>query len=51
MRDVAAYALATLEHKATRQTLVIGGPEPVSWWDVIAAFNAELGREVLVNTV
>ena len=51
MRDVTAYALATLDHEAKGQTLLIGGPKPVSWWDVIAAFNQELGREIPVRTV
>jgi uncharacterized protein YbjT (DUF2867 family) len=51
MRDVAAYAVAALDKKADGQTLLIGGPSPVSWWDVIAAFNQELGREVPVRTV
>ena len=49
--DVAAYALAALDQHAVGQTLVIGGPEPVTWWDVIAAFNAELGRELSVRSV
>ena len=51
MQDVVAYIFAALDQGATGQTLVIGGPEPVSWWDVIAAFNAELGREIPVRTV
>ena len=51
MQDVAAYALAALDHEAKGQTLLIGGPKPVSWWDVIAAFNQELGREIPVRTV
>jgi uncharacterized protein YbjT (DUF2867 family) len=51
MRDVAEYALATLDHEANGQTLPIGGPEPVSWWEVIAAFNQELGHEISVRTV
>jgi uncharacterized protein YbjT (DUF2867 family) len=51
MRDVAAYALAVLDHEAKGQTLLIGGPEPASWRDVIAAFNKELGREIPVHTV
>jgi uncharacterized protein YbjT (DUF2867 family) len=49
--DVAAYALAALDQHAVGQTLVVGGPEPVTWWDVIAAFNAELGRELSVRSV
>jgi NADH dehydrogenase len=51
MRDVAAYALAALDQEANGQTLLIGGPKPASWWDVIAAFNQELGREIPVRTV
>jgi uncharacterized protein YbjT (DUF2867 family) len=52
MRDVAEYAVATLDHsESERQVLVIGGPEPVSWMDVVAAFEKELGREVPLRTV
>lgn len=51
MRDVAEYALATLDQEANGLTLLIGGPKPVSWWDVIAAFNQELGYEIPVRTV
>lgn len=52
VRDVAAYAVAALEHKeAEGQTLLIGGPEPISWYDVVAAFEQELGREIPVHTV
>ena len=51
MRDVAAYAIAALDQEAIGQTLIIGGPEPVTWRDVVAAFNAELGREIPIRTV
>jgi NADH dehydrogenase len=51
MRDVAAYAVGALDQEATGQTLLIGGPKPASWQDVIAAFNQELGREIRVRTV
>ncbi|MCU1446865.1 SDR family oxidoreductase [Cryobacterium sp.] len=52
MADVAGYALAALDHDdAAGQTLVIGGPKPVSWRDVIAAFEDELGREIPVSFV
>ncbi|WP_433157682.1 SDR family oxidoreductase [Kribbella sp. CA-247076] len=52
MRDVAEYAVAALHREeAEGQTLVIGGPEPVSWRDVVAAFEHELGREITVRTV
>ncbi len=52
MRDVAAYAVAALERKqAEGQTLVIGGPQPISWRDIIAAFAQELGRDIPERTV
>jgi uncharacterized protein YbjT (DUF2867 family) len=52
MRDVVAYAVAALDRKeAASKTLLIGGPEPVSWRDAIAAFERELGQEVPVRTV
>src|SRR5680860_106538 len=52
MRDAAAYAVAALEHpRAEGQTLVFGGPQPVSWRDVVAAFERELGRDLPVRTV
>jgi uncharacterized protein YbjT (DUF2867 family) len=48
--DVAAYAVRTLEKKeAEDQTLVIGGPEPLSWRDVVAAFERELGHPVPIR--
>jgi NADH dehydrogenase len=51
-QDVAAYALAALENKAADdQTLVIGGPEPLSWRDIIAAFEDELGRPIPVQSI
>lgn len=51
-RDVVAYVTAALENpQAEGQTLLIGGPQPVSWRDVVAAFEQELGREVPVRTV
>jgi uncharacterized protein YbjT (DUF2867 family) len=52
MRDVAAYAVAALDHpESEHQVLVIGGPDPVSWLDIVAAFETELGREVSLRTV
>jgi len=52
MRDVAAYAVAALHHdRAEHQTLVIGGPQPISWRDVVAAFERELGHAIEVRTV
>ena len=51
MRDIVGYALAALDLEAKGETLVIGGPEPVSWWDVLAVFNQELGRDLPVRSV
>lgn len=52
MRDVAAYTVAALDHpEAVGRTLPIGGPEPVTWRDVVAEFGRELGRDLSVRTV
>lgn len=52
VRDVASYAVAALDHdEAHGQTLYIGGPDAVSWLDVVAAFENELGRDVPVRTL
>lgn len=52
MRDAAAYAVAALDRDdADGQTLVIGGPQPVSWRDIVAAFAQALGTDVAVATV
>lgn len=51
-RDVASYAVAALEHgRAEGQALFIGGPQPLSWRDVVAAFEQELGHDVPVRTI
>ena len=50
MTDVAGYAVAVLDHAtAAGETLEIGGPNPVSWLDVIAAFEHEIGRAIAVT--
>jgi nucleoside-diphosphate-sugar epimerase len=50
--DVTAYAVAALQQQqAQGQTLVIGGPQPVSWRDVVDAFARELGNDIPVRTV
>lgn len=52
MSDVAAYAVAALDHEESLgSVLVIGGPQPISWADVIASFENELGRPLPVRTV
>ena len=49
-RDVAAYAVSALTSGlADRETLVIGGPEPVSWIDVVATFEQQIGHPVAVE--
>jgi uncharacterized protein YbjT (DUF2867 family) len=50
--DVALYAVAALSHEeAEGQTLFLGGPHPLTWHDVVAAFERELDREIPVRTV
>ncbi|MBD1591650.1 NAD(P)H-binding protein [Arthrobacter sp. S1_S22] len=52
MRDVAQYVLAAVEHpERDGRVLVLGGAEAVSWRDVVAAFEQELGRSIPVRTV
>lgn len=52
MRDVAAYVTAALDHEESLgKTLLIGGPQPASWRDVVACFESELGRALPVRTV
>jgi NADH dehydrogenase len=51
-RDVAAYAVAALDHpQSAGRELPIGGPEALSWLDVVAAFEQALGRAVPVRSV
>ncbi len=52
MRDVAAYAVAAAtNHEAATRTLPVGGPEALSWRDIVQVFSDELGKEVPVDTV
>ncbi len=52
VRDVAAYAVAALEDGvAARQTIVIGGADPLSWRDVVGEVETALGRPVEVRSV
>jgi uncharacterized protein YbjT (DUF2867 family) len=51
-RDVAAYAVAVLDRPAARNRyLAIGGPEPLSWRDVVATYERVLGRSIPVEFV
>ncbi len=50
--DVAAFALAAGGHpKAINQRLVLGGPEPCSFRDAVAAYERVLGHPVTVQSV
>lgn len=52
MNDVAEYAVAAVDNaKAFNRKIVIGGPEAVSWRDVINAFEQALGRKIEVRMV
>jgi len=50
--DVAAFAAAAVGHPAaTNRRLALGGPEPVSWRDIVDAFGRVLGQELPVQFV
>jgi uncharacterized protein YbjT (DUF2867 family) len=51
-RDVAAFAVAAVDHPAARNRyLAIGGPEPLTWRDVVATYERVLGRPISVRFV
>ncbi|MFN8464714.1 MAG: SDR family oxidoreductase [Caldilineaceae bacterium] len=51
-RDVVAYATAVVDHPAARnRRLVFGGPQGVSYLDVVETFGRVLGRPLPVNHV
>ena len=51
-RDVAALTVAVVDHSAARnQYLAIGGPEPLTWRDVVATYERVLGRPISVQFV
>lgn len=50
--DVAAFAVAAAGHRAAlNQQIVIGGPEPLSWNDVVERAGRVLGRTLEVQHV
>jgi len=50
-QDVAAYTVAALDHPAARnQVIPIGGPEPLSWRDIVSTAEQELGRPIPIET-
>jgi Predicted nucleoside-diphosphate-sugar epimerases len=51
-QDVAAYTVAALDHPAARnQVIPIGGPEPLSWRDIVSAAEQVLGRAIPIETI
>jgi uncharacterized protein YbjT (DUF2867 family) len=52
MADVAAFAVAAIGHPAaTNRYLAIGGPQALSWRDVVAIHERLLGRAIPIQTV
>lgn len=52
MQDVASFAAAAAgNERASNRVLVLGGPEPVSWLDVVATYERLLGRPLEVRFV
>jgi uncharacterized protein YbjT (DUF2867 family) len=50
--DVAAFAVASVSHPAARNRyLAIGGPQALSWRDVVAIYEPLLGRAIPIQTV
>jgi len=51
-RDVAAFAVAAVDHPAARtQHVPIGGPEPLTWRDVVETYDRVLERSIPVKFV
>lgn len=50
--DVAAFAVAAVDNPAAKnQQIVIGGPESLSWRDVVATFEKTFGKTLPVSWV
>ena len=50
--DVAAFAVAAVDNPAARnQTLPLGGPEAVTWLDVVAAAGRVVGRDLEIRRI
>lgn len=50
--DVAAFAVAAVDNpQARNEYLAIGGPEALTWRDVVATYGRVLDREISVNWV
>jgi NADH dehydrogenase len=52
IQDVAAFAVAAVDHPAARnEQLLMGGPEPISFVDIVERVGKVLGQELPVNFV
>lgn len=52
MDDVAAYAVAAVDNPAAiGQQIVIGGPEPLSWKEIVNRAGRVTGRPIVVNRI
>ena len=52
LADVAAFAVAAVDNPAARnQTLVLGGPEGLSWRDIVARVGQVVGRDLPLRFV
>lgn len=50
--DVARFILAAVRHPAAVDTtLVVGGPDPLSWRDVVGIYEKATGRTIEVRTI
>jgi uncharacterized protein YbjT (DUF2867 family) len=51
-RDVAAFATAAIDHPAAlNRRIEVGGPDALSWRDVVAAYERALGRPIPVQWI
>jgi len=51
-RDFAAFAVAAVDHPAAlNRRIAIGGPEAVSWRDIVAAYERALGRSIPIRWI
>ncbi|MGI9190140.1 MAG: SDR family oxidoreductase [Longimicrobiaceae bacterium] len=52
IQDVASFAVAVLRQpQALNRTLAIGGPEPISWRDIVQLAEQMIGREIPLRHV
>lgn len=51
-RDIAAFAVAAVGHRAAaHRRIAVGGPEALSWRDVVAAYERALGMRAVVRWI